>query len=95
MAVLERLSGPSTLGEAIRRAPIVREVAAEALVLGGATMKLGLSGMEHAMGHVLEAMEASGTPDENGALLQAAAERLSENSPVQVKRSVEEALGVG
>lgn len=95
LGVLERLSGSGTLPEAIRMAPVIREVAAEALVLGGAVMN-GLAGKAtHALGHVLEALEGSGTPDQNGALLEAAARRVGAGSPVLVKPAVEEILGVG
>lgn len=95
LSVLERLSGSSTLPEAIRRAPIVREVVAETLVLGRATLHALGAGQQHALGHVLEALEASGTPDENGALLEAAAARVAVGAPAQVRPEVEKILGVG
>lgn len=94
MGVLERLSGAGTLDEAIRRSPVLREVAAETLVLGGAVMSAGLSGMEHALGHVLGALEGSGTPEANGMLLEAAAVRVAEGSPVGVRPAVEGILNL-
>lgn len=94
LGVLERLSGQGTLPEAIRRTPVIREVAAEVLVLGGAVMKSLGGGHAHALGHVLEALEGSGTAGESGALVQAAAERVSMGAPVHVKPGVDEILGV-
>jgi hypothetical protein len=95
LGVLDRLSGSGSLSEAIQKAGVIREVVAETLVLGGAIMK-SLGGHEaHALGHVLEALEGSGTEVENGALLETAAGRLVLGAPVQVKSAVEEILGVG
>lgn len=96
--ILERLSGTSTLADVVRRAPVIREAVAGVLVLGDAVTgnEAELSGDSRALfGGVLEVLEGSGTPQENGILLQAAAERLASGAPEGVKSSVKEILGVG
>jgi len=94
LGLLERLMGPESLSGILRRAPALRDVAAQALVAGGAVLPAALSGMGHALGHVLEAMEATGTPQENAGLLESAARRVAQEAPVQAKSSVEEILNV-
>ncbi|HXX92352.1 MAG TPA: hypothetical protein VEN81_01885 [Planctomycetota bacterium] len=94
MGLLERLMGPESLPEVMRRAPALREVAARTLIAGGAVMPEGLSGVGHALGHVLEAIEATGSPEENAGLVEAAARQVAGEAPAQMRSSVEEILNV-
>lgn len=97
--LLERISGKPGSGAGlsgmVKTAPATREALARVLVLGGAMISEGMRSEGDALGSVLTALEGSGTPDDNGKLLEVAAEKIVFEAPPEVRESVAQVLKVG